>query len=126
VVKQRTLIAAGLEGRETDLVFLFVSSAHLDGAAEAAAAVTDELAPAALLGCVADGVIAQGSELEDGPAVAVWTSSLPAVTVRSCHVAALETEDGLAVAGFPGVHDPALVALLVDPFTFPIGAFSSS
>ena len=90
---------------------------------EAAAAVTDELAPRALLGCVADGVLAQGSELEEGPAAAVWASSLPAATVGSFHVAALETEDGLAVAGFPGVDDPALVALLVDPFSFPIGAF---
>jgi small ligand-binding sensory domain FIST len=115
--------AAGLEGRKTDLAFLFLSSAHLDDAAEAAAAVRNELAPRAQLGCVADGVLAQGRELEEGPAAAVWASSLPAATVASFHVAALATEDGLAVAGFPGVDDPALVALLVDPFSFPIGAF---
>jgi small ligand-binding sensory domain FIST len=115
--------AAGLEGRQTDLAFLFLSSAHLDDAAEAAAAVRNELAPRAQLGCVADGVLAQGRELEEGPAAAVWASSLPAATVTLFHVAAVETEDGLAVAGFPGVDDPALVALLVDPFTFPIGAF---
>ena len=73
--------AAGLEGRKTDLAFLFLSSAHLDDAGEAAAAVTDELAPHAQLGCVADGVLAQGRELEEGPAAAVWASSLPAATV---------------------------------------------
>jgi small ligand-binding sensory domain FIST len=115
--------AAGLEGRKTDLAFLFLSSAHLDDAAAAAAAVRNELAPRAQLGCVADGVLAQGRELEEGPAAAVWASSLPAATVGSFHLAAVETEHGLAVAGFPGVDDPALVALLVDPFTFPIGAF---
>jgi small ligand-binding sensory domain FIST len=115
--------AAGLEGRKTDLAFLFLSSAHFDDAAEAAAAVRNELAPRAQLGCVADGVLAQGRELEEGPAAAVWASSLPAATVTLFHLAAVETEDGLAVAGFPGVDDPALVALLVDPFTFPIGAF---
>jgi small ligand-binding sensory domain FIST len=115
--------AVGLEGRETDLAFLFLSSVHLDGAAEAAAAVAGELAPRALLGCVADGVLAQGRELEEGPAAAVWAGSLPDATVGSFHLAPLETEDGLAVAGFPAVHDPALVALLVDPFSFPISVF---
>jgi hypothetical protein len=27
------------------------------------------------------------------------------------------------VAGFPDLDDPGLVALLVDPFTFPVGSF---
>jgi small ligand-binding sensory domain FIST len=115
--------AAGLEGRETDLAFLFLSSVHLDRAAEAAAAVADELGPGALLGCVADGVLAQGRELEEGPAAAVWAGSLPGATVGSFHLATLETEAGIAVAGFPAVDDPALLALLVDPFSFPISVF---
>jgi small ligand-binding sensory domain FIST len=114
--------AAGLGGRETDLAFLFLSPAHLDAAAEAAAAVAGELDPRTLLGCVADGVLARESELEEGPAVAVWAGSLPGAKVDAFHATALETEDGLTVAGFPAVDDPALVALLVDPFTFPISA----
>jgi small ligand-binding sensory domain FIST len=115
--------AAGLEGRQADLAFLFLSSVHLEGAAEAAAAVADELGPGALLGCVADGVLAQGREFEEGPAAAVWAGSLPGATVGSFHLATLETEAGLAVAGFPAVDEPALVALLVDPFSFPISVF---
>jgi small ligand-binding sensory domain FIST len=38
----------------------------------------------------------------------------------------MQTEDGIAVAGFPELDDPGLVALLVDPFTFPAGAFLTS
>jgi small ligand-binding sensory domain FIST len=32
-------------------------------------------------------------------------------------------EDGVAVAGVPEFDDPALVTMLVDPFTFPAGSF---
>ena len=115
--------AAGIEGREADLAFLFLSAAHRDGVAEAAEAVVAELAPRTLLGCVADGVLAQGRELEGGPATAVWAGSLPGAEIGSFHVATVETDEGLAAAGFPAVDDPALVALLVDPYTFPIGGF---
>src|SRR3954453_20699136 len=41
------------DSREVDLAFAFLSPSHLDGAAAAAAAVREELAPRHLLGCVA-------------------------------------------------------------------------
>src|SRR5262249_52553346 len=49
--------------------------------------------------------------------------SLPGATVGSFHLATLETEAGLAGARFPAVDEPALVALLVDPLSFPISVF---
>jgi small ligand-binding sensory domain FIST len=76
-----------------------------------------------LLGCVAEGVVAGVRELEVGPAVAVWAGALPGAEIECFHIAAAETEDGIAVAGFPDLEDPGLVALLVDPFTFPVGPF---
>jgi small ligand-binding sensory domain FIST len=109
--------AAGLGGRETDLAFLFLSPDHLDGVGEAAAAVTGELAPRVLLGCVAGGVLAQRRELERGPGAAVWAGALPGATIEPFHVEALDAGDSLPF------DDPALVALLVDPFTFPIGEY---
>jgi small ligand-binding sensory domain FIST len=108
---------------EVDLAFLFLSPAHLDEAETAAQAVRAELAPRHLLGCVAEGVVARVRELEDGPAVAVWAGALPGAEIECFHVAAVQTDDGTAVAGFPELDDPALVALLVEPFTFPAGAF---
>jgi small ligand-binding sensory domain FIST len=111
---------------EVDLAFLFLSPAHLDEVEAAAEAVHEELAPRHLLGCVAEGVVAGVRELEQGPALAVWAGSLPGAEVECFHAAAVQTEDGIAVAGFPELDDPGLVALLVDPFTFPAGSFLTS
>ena len=110
-------------GIEVDLAFVFLSPAHLDEAEAAAEAVRAELAPRHLLGCVAEGVVARVRELEEGPAVAVWAGALPGAEIECFHTAAVQTEEGIAVAGFPELDDPGLVALLVDPFTFPLGPF---
>src|SRR6266540_3994482 len=110
-------------GAEVDLAFLFLSPAHLDGAEAAGEAVREELAPRHLLGCVAEGVLAGGRELEQGPGAAVWAGALPGAEIECFHVAAVQTRDGIAVAGLPELDDPTLVALLVDPFTFPVGQF---
>jgi small ligand-binding sensory domain FIST len=114
----------GALGRaEVDLAFIFLSPGHLVEAEAAAEAVREELAPRHLLGCVAEGVVAGARELERGPAVAVWAGALPGAEIECFHVAAVQTEEGTAVAGFPDLDDPGLVALLVDPFTFPVGPF---
>jgi len=112
-----------LGGAEVDLAFVFLSPEHLDEAEAAAEAVREELAPRHLLGCVAEGVVAGVRELEEGPAVAVWAGALPGAEIECFHTAAVQTEEGIAVAGFPELDDPGLVALLVDPFTFPLGPF---
>jgi small ligand-binding sensory domain FIST len=108
---------------EVDLAFVFLSPAHLGEVEAAAAAVREELAPEHLLGCVAEGVVAGARELEEGPGVAVWAAALPGAEIECFHVATVETGDGIAPTGLPELDDPSLVALLVDPFTFPIGLF---
>jgi small ligand-binding sensory domain FIST len=109
-----------------DLAFLFLSPEHLDEVEVAAEAIREELAPRHLLGCVAEGVVAGVRELEQGPAVAVWAGSLPGAEIDCFHAAGVQTEEGIAVAGFPELLEPGLVAVLVDPFTFPAGAFLTS
>lgn len=89
--------AAALGGAPCDLAFVFVSSHQLGAAGAAAAAARSELRAARVVGCVAGGVLGGRRELEDGP--------------------------GVAVSGFPQLDAPSLVALLVDPFTFPGGPF---
>jgi small ligand-binding sensory domain FIST len=117
----------GGRGRDAvDLAFLFLSLAHLDEVDAAARAVHEELAPRHLLGCVAEGVVAGVRELEQGPAVAVWAGSLQGAEIECFHAAAVLTEDEITVEGFPELEDPGLVALLVDPFTFPAGSFLTS
>jgi small ligand-binding sensory domain FIST len=117
----------GGRGRDAvDLAFLFLSAAHLDEVEAAAEAAREELAPRHLLGCVAEGVVAGVRELEQGPAVAVWAGALPGAEIECFHAAAVQTGDGIAVAGIPELANPGLVALLVDPFTFPAGPFLTS
>jgi small ligand-binding sensory domain FIST len=111
------------DGADVDLAFVFLSSAHLDEAEAAAEAIRAELAPRHQLGCVAEGVLAGSREVEDGPAVAVWAGALPGAEIECFHAAAHQTEGGIVVTGFPELVDPGLVALLVDPFTFPAGPF---
>jgi small ligand-binding sensory domain FIST len=108
---------------EVDLAFLFLSPAHLDDVTAAAEAVREELAPRHLLGCVAEGVVARTRELEEGSAAAVWSGSLAGAEIECFHLQAAQTDEGIAVAGLPELDDPALVSLLVDPFTFPTGPF---
>lgn len=110
-------------GHDIDLAFLFLSAAHLEHVDEAAERLRAELAPRRLLGCVAEGVVGRNREIEQGPAAAVWAASLPGATIECFHAEAVEAGEGFAVAGFPELEEPALVALLVDPFTFPIGPF---
>ena len=58
--------------------------------------------------------------------VAVWAGALPGAEIDCFHLAAVETDDGIAVAGLPELDQPRLVALLVEPFTFPVGLFLTS
>jgi small ligand-binding sensory domain FIST len=110
----------GLEGETPDLALLFLSAEHADRADEALAAAIAELEPARLLGCVAQGVVAGAREVEQGPGAAVWAASLPGARVEPFHATAFETDEAYEIHGVPDdLADAALVALLVDPFTFP-------
>ena len=108
-----------LGGAAPDLAFLFLSPAHLDAAEAAAATATEALAPARVVGCVAQGVVGRARELEEGPAAAVWAASLPGGRVEPFHATAFETDDAVEVTGVPDLDDASLLALFVDPFTFP-------
>ncbi len=114
---------AALGGAPVDLAFLFLSAEHLGGAEEALGVVEEALAPAHLLGCVAEGVVARNRELEAGPGAAVWAAALPDAQIETFHSVAFGTEDGVAVSGFPTLDGADLVAFLVDPFTFPAAGF---
>ena len=114
---------AALAGAPVDLAYLFLSGDHFAASEDAVATVVDVLAPRHLLGCVAEGVVARDRELEDGPGAAVWAASLRDAEIETFHSVALNTEDGVAVTGFPDLDGADLVTLLVDPFTFPAAGF---
>lgn len=112
--------ALGLGGAAADLVVVFAAAPNLEHATEGLAAVEERLRPAALVGCGAQGVIAGGRELETG-GVAVWAGSLPGGSVRPFHLEAFDAgDDGVAIAGLPGLTGSEAVILLADPYTFPV------
>jgi small ligand-binding sensory domain FIST len=115
--------AALLGDVRPDLACVFLSSDQASDAADAVAAVHEELDPRHLVGCVADGIVAGDSEIEDGRAAAVWAASLPGAEIESFHLRTSETEEGILVVGLPPARGADLIALLVDPYTFPADTF---
>jgi small ligand-binding sensory domain FIST len=111
--------------REPDLAFVFLSADHREDAEAAADAVRDVLAPKHLVGCVAEGVLGRTREIEAGPGAAVWAGTLPGAEIDCFHAGATLSDDGTAtVTGVPDFgDDPSLIALVADPFTFPVAPF---
>lgn len=108
-----------LAGAAPSLAVLFASRSHTDAAGDILQAVREMVEPPALIGCVAQSVVAGGHEYEDEPAVAVWlVAGLPAETFQLEFV---PTEVGGLVSGYqfdPASHD--LHLLLPDPYSFPV------
>ena len=108
--------SSALAGAGADLALVFASGAHLAAPEVTLEAVHDVLAPGALIGCGAGGVLGAGRELESGTGVAVWAATCEgAGELRPFHATATpEIVDGLPeLAGADGA------ILLSDPYSFP-------
>jgi small ligand-binding sensory domain FIST len=116
---------AALAGAPVDLAFLFLSPDHYADVEAAVEALEQELEPAHVLGCIAQGVVGRERELEEGPGAAVWAAALPEADIHPFHAVAFETDEGVAVSGIPELDGADLIAFLVDPFTFPAAGFLS-
>jgi small ligand-binding sensory domain FIST len=107
-----------LAGEAPSLAVLLASRAHTDQAVDVLDAVQEMLEPPALIGCIAQAIVAGRREIEHQPAVAVWLASgLPAETFQLDFV---RTGSGGLLTGYrfePTGKD--LHLLLPDPYTFP-------
>lgn len=107
---------AALAGAPADLAVVFASGDHLNAPEALLEGVHDTLAPAALIGCGAGGVLGDGRELESGTAVALWAARFePGGSARAFHTT---TE----LVGLPADPGAAATILLCDPFSFPAEA----
>ena len=112
-----------LAGSEPDLLLAFASSDHA-GELERIAALARRRFPASLVaGCTAGGVIGDGHEEEEGPALSLTAASLPGVELSAFHVdmTSLPAAEGgaprwRAIVGRSPAAEPKLL-LLADPFT---------
>ncbi|MGH2821103.1 MAG: FIST signal transduction protein [Actinomycetota bacterium] len=104
-----------LGDRRADLAVVFASPQFADGARALLEAVHEAAGPAALIGCIAEGVIARGHEIEDRAAVSVWLASLDARAEISTFAA---TWDEPSFEGLPAETEGAFL-MLCDPYSFP-------
>ena len=110
--------ARGLDG-DCDLALVFAGAPHLGHSKWIVSEVHDRLAPRALIGCGAGGVLGRGREIEAGPGAVVWALSAPEATIATHHFEAEQDTEGVALRGLPepgGLGEALLV--LADPYTF--------
>jgi small ligand-binding sensory domain FIST len=112
-------VAAALDGAEPDLALVFASGDHLGAPEATLEGIREVLAPRALIGCAAAGVLGAGRELESGTAVAVWGAAFDG----DGEAAAFHARAGdSALEGLPALAGADGAILLSDPYTFPTDA----
>jgi small ligand-binding sensory domain FIST len=114
--------ARALGGQPADLVVVFAAGAHLAAPEATLQGVHAELAPEALIGCGAGGVLGEGRELESGTAVAVWAASLGDGSARPFHATVTEVDGGGLLEGLPEPGSDSALIMLSDPYSFPTDA----
>ncbi len=111
---------ASLDGETPQLTLLFFSVHHLPLIDQIAEVAAKAAAPGTLLGCTAQAVVGDGREIEQGPALSVWTANLGAAVIEPFTIATADTEDGPTTLGLPAIDaGTRAVILLGDPYTFP-------
>ena len=112
--------AADLVGAPCTLALVFAGGSHLDQGEAILNAVHDRLAPAALIGCGAGGVVGARREIEDGRSAAVWALAAPGGGASTHVLGTHRVEEGLALSGLPDDSAGLGTAMIVlaDPHTF--------
>jgi small ligand-binding sensory domain FIST len=124
-VRTGAIEAAAQAGRDLptgppDLVVVFASGAHVVDPEATLEGVHEALAPGALVGCGAAGVLGCGREVEEGTAVAVWAARLGDGVATPFHASVREHEEGVLIEGLPPLEGAAAAIMLSDPFSFPV------
>jgi small ligand-binding sensory domain FIST len=107
-----------LAGEAPSLAVLLVQRPHTENAVDVLNAVQETVEPPALIGCVAQAIVAGRHEFEDDAAVAVWLAS--GLAAETFQLDFVRTGSGGLLTGYRfdrTAHD--LHLLLPDPYTFP-------
>jgi small ligand-binding sensory domain FIST len=110
---------AALGDSRADVACVFCSGAHLAAPEATLEGVHEALAPPALIGCGAGGVLGCEREIEHGTAVAVWAATLDEGEAVPFHAEASESPGGIVVGGLPDLVGASGAILLPDPYAFP-------
>src|SRR3954466_8533148 len=104
----------GLDGRDADAVAVFCAGRHLDDPGPTLDVVGAQLAPTALVGCGAGGVLGGGREVEGGTGIAVWAAALDGGRAEAFWAETVEAPGGVSVTGLPALEGAAAVTPLPD------------
>jgi small ligand-binding sensory domain FIST len=103
--------------RHADLTMIFSSTHHAKSLGRIASAFLEESRTRHVLGCTGESIVGEDLEVEDGPALAVWSVSLPGVEIQPVRLEEPgETPSELKLA--LENPDQALMLLMGDPFSF--------
>lgn len=120
-----------------DLAVVFCSPHHVDAFADVVGTVRSLLKPRHLIGAAASGIVGGNQEIEDGPAVSLWTGTLGS-DPEPVRLSAVRTEAGTTLQGLPKASEPSVggadptsepgaaeagqrtLVLLCDPFSLPV------
>jgi small ligand-binding sensory domain FIST len=115
--------AEGLEGAEADVALVFASGGHLAAPEAMLEGINNALAPRALVGCGAGGVLGCGRELESGTAVAVWAAAFDeGAEARPFHLAPSEDQARPAIDELLARGRIDSLIILCDPYSCPTDA----
>ncbi|HIE66281.1 MAG: FIST N-terminal domain-containing protein [Nitrospira sp.] len=116
-------------GSPPDLCVFFISSHHRKAASEIATHLNHALNARVLLGCTGGGIIGSSLEVEQGPAISLWTANLPDVTLLPFHLSFDENVHGAQVKGWPDsllpIENSPFFILLAEPFSTPANTLLS-
>jgi small ligand-binding sensory domain FIST len=115
-----------LEISGPDMAFVFFSSYFNHDIRDLSTVLRSRLKPDILIGCTAEGIIGNGHEIENEPAISLLTAHLPQVkltpfsllpSASDWHRLLLSPEEFRRTVGAP--VDTQLIVLLADPFSTP-------
>lgn len=115
-------LAQETSSEPTHLGFVFASPHHLKALPDLLPVMQERLATPTFIGCTGGGVIGDHREIENRPALAVLTASLPDVTITPFHIDPTELEEAWPETYWQrrlglSVEDEPIFVVLPDPFS---------
>lgn len=105
-----------LGGEPPNLLIAFISPHHQASYGTLPPVLSRAFPGALLIGCSGNGVIGDGHEVEERPAISLTAAAMPGVTLQPFHAGRVPDQDAAALTGVPANSECALL-LLADPFT---------
>jgi len=122
-------ISAALQGAVPDLSFVFATREHAAAWDRLGETLHQRLGGGQVLGCTAESIAAGGDEIEEGPALSLWSAVLPGARLEAFHIEFEATPDGPICSGLPETGgeaaDVRAVLLLGDPYSCAIDTLIS-